>query len=108
MIVPLNHVLLLASLLFILGLFCTLARRNLIMMLLGIEIMLNATAVAFVGSALHWRHMEGQALVLFILAVAGTEVSVGLAAIVAVYRRTGSIDPDAHADILRQERPVAS
>ena len=94
MIVPLNHVLLLAALLFVLGLFCTLARRNLIMMLLGIEIMLNATSVAFVGSALRWQHMEGQALVLFILAVAGTEVSVGLAAIVAVYRRSGSIDPD--------------
>ena len=94
MIVPFEHVLLLSTVMFVLGMFCCLARRNLIMILLGIEIMLNATSVAFVGSALRWQHMEGQALVLFILAVAGTEVSVGLAAIVAVYRRSGSIDPD--------------
>ena len=94
MIVPLNHVLLLSALLFTLGMFCTLARRNLIMMLLGIEVMLNAAAVAFVGASLHWQQMEGQAIVIFILAVAATEVSIGLAAILVIYRRTGSIDPD--------------
>ena len=49
MIVPLNHVLILSALLFAMGMFCTLARRNLIMMLLGIEIMLNATSLAFVA-----------------------------------------------------------
>ncbi len=94
MIVPLNHILLLSALLFTLGMFCILARRNLIMMLLGIEIMLNAAAVAFVGASLHWQQMEGQAIVIFILAVAATEVSIGLAAILVIYRRTGSIDPD--------------
>ena len=94
MIVPLNHVLLLSALLFGLGIFCSLARRNLVMILLGIEIMLNAAALAFVGAALHWQHLDGQAVVLFILAVAATEVSVGLALVVAIYRRTGSIDPD--------------
>lgn len=96
MTVPLNHILILSALLFFMGLFATLARRNLIMMLLGIEIMLNATSVAFVGSALHWRQMEGQALVLFVLAIAATEVSIGLAAIVCIYRRTASVDPDVH------------
>ena len=94
MIVPLNHILLLSALLFTLGMFCTLARRNLIMMLLGIEIMLNASAVAFVGAALQWQQMEGQAFVIFILAIAATEVSIGLAAILIIYRRTGSVDPD--------------
>ncbi|BBO69373.1 NADH-quinone oxidoreductase subunit K [Desulfosarcina alkanivorans] len=93
MIVPLNHILLLSALLFTLGMFGILARRNLIMMLLAIEIMLNAAAVAFVGAALHWQQMEGQAFVIFILAIAATEVSVGLAAILVVYRRTGSVDP---------------
>jgi NADH-quinone oxidoreductase subunit K len=96
MIVPFRHVFLLSGLLFVLGMFCTLTRRNLIMILLGVEIMLNAASVAFVGSALRWQHMEGQALVLFVLAIAATEVSVGLALIVAIYRRTGSIDPDTH------------
>lgn len=93
MIVPLNHILLLSGLLFTLGMFCTLARRNLIMMVLGIEIMLNAAAVAFVGASLHWQQLEGQAMVIFILAIAATEVSIGLAAIIGIYKRTGSIDP---------------
>jgi NADH-quinone oxidoreductase subunit K len=96
-IVPLNHVMLLSALLFTLGMFCTLARRNLIMMLLGIEVMLNAAAVAFVGASLHWQQMEGQAVVIFILALAATEVSIGLAAILVIYRRTDSVDPDMDA-----------
>lgn len=94
MIVPYSHVFLLSGLLFALGMFCTVTRRNLIMVLLGAEIMLNAASVAFVGSALRWHQMEGQALVIFVLTIAATEVSVGLAMIVATYRRTGSIDPD--------------
>jgi NADH-quinone oxidoreductase subunit K len=94
MIVPYRHVMLLSGLLFTLGMFCTVTRRNLIMILLGVEIMLNASSIAFVGSALRWQQMEGQALVIFILAIAATEVSVGLALIVAIYRRIGSVDPD--------------
>ena len=97
MIVPLNHILLLSAVLFTLGMLCVLARRNLIMMLLGVEVMLNAAAMAFVGASLHWQQMEGQAMVLFILAIAATEVSIGLAAIIAIYKRTGSVDPDIDA-----------
>ncbi|UCF91340.1 MAG: NADH-quinone oxidoreductase subunit NuoK [Desulfobacterales bacterium] len=93
MIVPFGHVLLLAGILFLMGMFCLVARRNLIMMLLGVEIMLNAASIAFVGAALRWQQLEGQVFVLFILAVAGAEVSLGLALIVSVYRRTGSVDP---------------
>lgn len=96
MIVPFGHVLLLAGILFALGMFCALARRNLIMMVLGIEIMLNAASIIFVGGALHWKSLEGQAFVLFILAVAATEVSVGLAVIVYAFRRSGSFDPNAY------------
>jgi len=93
-IVPYEHVLALAGLVFLLGLFCTVVRRNLIMMLLGVEIMLNAATIAFVGSSLRWQDLEGQAFVLFILAVAAAEVSIGLALIVCAYRRTESVDPD--------------
>jgi len=93
MIVPFSHVLLLAAILFALGVFCALARRNLIMIVLGIEIMLNAASIVFVSAALHWKNLDGQAFVLFILAVAATEVSVGLAVIVYAFRRTGSFDP---------------
>jgi NADH-quinone oxidoreductase subunit K len=93
MIVPYNHVVLLAGFLFLMGMFCAVTRRNLIMILLGLEIMLNSAAVAFIGAALRWQHLEGQAIAIFILAVAAAEVSVGLALIVCAYKRKGSIDP---------------
>lgn len=93
MIVPYSHVLALSGILFLMGMFCAVARRNLIMVVVGLEIMLNAAAIAFVGAALRWQNLEGQAIVIFIIAVAATEVSVGLALIISAYRRTGSIDP---------------
>jgi NADH-quinone oxidoreductase subunit K len=100
MIVPLGHVFILAALVFGLGLVCLVAHRNLIMTLVAVEIMMNGAAVAFVGAALRWQRMEGQAFMLFILAVAAAEVAVGLALVVNVYRRTGTIDPDRY-DILK-------
>jgi len=99
MIVPYNHVLVLATILFVMGLICLLTRRNLIMTLIGIEIMMNAAAILFVAGALRWQQLEGQAFVLFIIGVAATEVSVGLTLIVGAYRRSGSVDPD-HFTIL--------
>lgn len=96
MIVPFGHVLALAGILFLLGMFCALARRNLIMIVLGVEIMLNAASLVFVGAAVHWQNLEGQAFVLFILAVAATEVSVGLAIIVYAFRQRGSFDPETY------------
>jgi len=100
MIVPFGHVLLLAGLLFLMGIFCVVARRSLIMILLGVEIMLNAASISLVGAALRWQHLEGQALVLFIFAIAAAEVSVGLALIVWAYRQTGNVDPENY-NILR-------
>ena len=93
MIAPFGHVLLVAGIIFALGVFCAVVRRNLIMIVLGIEIMLNAAAIVFAGAALRWNDLKGQTFVLFILAVAATEVSVGLAIIVYAFRRTGSFDP---------------
>ena len=100
MIVPYGHVLMLAAITFLMGLVCVVARRNLIMTLIGVEIMMNAAAIAFIAAALRWGQLEGQAFVLFIIAVAAAEVSVGLALIVSVYRRTGSVDPDTY-DVLK-------
>ena len=94
MIVPFNHVLVLAGLLFLMGIFCVVARRSLIMILLGVEIMLNAAAIILVGAALLWQNLDGQAIVLFVFAIAAAEVSVGLALIVWAYRQTGSVDPE--------------
>jgi NADH-quinone oxidoreductase subunit K len=89
-----GHVLALAAVVTALGMICTMARRNLVMILLGVEIMLNGAAIAFVGGALRWQHLEGQAFVLFVIAIAAAEVSVGLAMLVTLYHRTGSLDPE--------------
>ena len=100
MIVPFVHVFILAGLIFSMGLVCLVAHRNLIMTLVAVEVMMNGAAIAFVAASLRWRLMEGQAFMLFILAVAAIEVSVGLALVVNVFRRTGSLDPD-NCDILK-------
>jgi NADH-quinone oxidoreductase subunit K len=92
MIVPYSHVLYLAAILFFLGAGCAVTRRNLIMILIGVEVMLNAAGLAFVAASLRWRHLDGQAFFLFILAAAAAEVAVGLALIVHLQRRTGSVD----------------
>jgi NADH-quinone oxidoreductase subunit K len=94
MIVPYGHVLLLAGILFFLGAAGVVARRNLIMILIGVEVMLNAAALAMVGASLRWQQLDGQAFVIFIFAVAAAEVAVGLALILYSQRRTGSVDAD--------------
>jgi NADH-quinone oxidoreductase subunit K len=94
MIVPYSHVLALALILFILGAACAIARRNLIMILIGVEIMLNGAGIAFVGASLRWMRLDGQAFVLFIFAVAASEVALGLAFIVYSHRQTGSLNAD--------------
>jgi NADH-quinone oxidoreductase subunit K len=100
MIVPYGQVVILAAILFLLGLVCLLTRRNLIMTLIGIEIMMNAAAVLFAAASLRWQQLEGQAFVIFIIGVAATEVSVGLALIVAAYLHDRNVDPDSY-DILK-------
>ncbi len=94
MIVPYGNVLLLALILFFLGAVCSVARRNLLMILIGVEIMLNAAGLAFVAASLKWQRLDGQAFVLFLFAAAASEVAVGLALVVYSQRRTGSVNAD--------------
>jgi NADH-quinone oxidoreductase subunit K len=100
MIVPFHHVIILAGILFFMGAVCAAARRNLIMILIGVEIMLNAAGLAFVGASLKWQHLEGQIFVVFIMAVAAAEVCIGLALIVCLQRRTGTVNADRY-DLLK-------
>ncbi len=93
-LVPYSHVLILAGILFLMGAVCAIARRNLIMILIGVEVMLNAAGIALIGGSAWWRQLDGQALVLFIMTVAAAEVAVGLALIVYSQRRTGTLDAD--------------
>ncbi len=104
MIVPFGHVLLLAALLFLMGLSCTIARRNLVMILIGVEIMLNASGLALVASSLRWMSMDGQALTALILGVAASEVTVGLALVMAVRRASGSLDADRQTALKEDDR----
>ena len=82
--VPLDHVLLLAALLFICGLTGLMIRRNVIFILMSLEVMLNAAALAFVAAGAHWGEPDGQIIFMLILAVAAAEVSVGLGLVLQV------------------------
>lgn len=90
--IPMEHGLLLAVMLFCIGLAGLLIRKNIIFMLLCIEIMLNAAGVAFVVAGASWGEADGQVMFIFILAMAAAEVSVGLALIIQLFRQSGSLD----------------
>ena len=93
--IPLQHALILAAILFVLGLAGLLIRRNLIIMLMSVEIMLNAVGLAFVVAGARWGQVDGQVMFIFILTMAAAEVSVGLALLLQLYHRFKSLDIDA-------------
>lgn len=92
--VPLAHGLVLATALFAVGLLTVLSRRNIIFILLGIEIMLNAAGLAFVLGGARWGQPDGQVMFILVLAVAAAEVAVGLALVLQLFRRYQSVDAD--------------
>jgi NADH-quinone oxidoreductase subunit K len=92
--IPLDHVLLLAALLFICGLTGLMIRRNVIFILMSLEVMLNAAALAFVAAGAHWGEPDGQIIFMLILAVAAAEVSVGLGRVLQMQRRFKTLDLD--------------
>jgi len=98
--VPIIQPLLLAVLLFTLGLIGVLVRRNFVFILMSIEIMLNAAGLAFIVAAARWGQADGQVMFMFILALGASEVAVGLALILRIRRRLTTLDSDA-ANLLR-------
>ncbi len=86
MIVPVGVVLALSAVLFGIGVFGFLARRNLILMLVSIEVMLNAVNLSLAGFSQHLDDPRGQVLALFVIAVAAAEVGVGLGLVIALNR----------------------
>jgi NADH-quinone oxidoreductase subunit K len=89
-----EHGLFLAGILFALGLTGLLVRRNVLFMLMSIEIMLNATGLAFIVAGSRWGQADGQVMFLFILAMAAAEVAVGLGLILQLFQRHKSMDID--------------
>ena len=92
--VPFESALIVSGILFALGLTGVLVRRNIIFMLMSVEIMLNAAGLAFIVAGSKWAQPDGQVMFLFILAMAAAEVAVGLALIVQIYHRHKSLDAD--------------
>jgi NADH-quinone oxidoreductase subunit K len=92
--IPPEHALILAAALFALGLCGVLARRNLIFVLMSLEIMLNAAALAFVAAGARWGQADGQVMFLLILTLAATEVAIGLALALQIRDRFGGLDID--------------
>ena len=87
-----HTVLIVAAILFVLGLAGVLTRKNIIFMLLSIEIMLNAAGLAFVAAGAKWQQPDGQIMYLFILAMAAAEVSVALALVLQIHHQHKTLD----------------
>ncbi len=92
---PLNHVVILSAILFAIGTMGVFIRRNLITVLLSIEIMLNAANLAFVAFGRVRGSVDGQIIVFFVMTVAAAEAAVGLALVIALFRQRESLSPDA-------------
>jgi NADH-quinone oxidoreductase subunit K len=94
MIVPIGHYLLLAAALFTVGVVGFLVRRNLIVMFMCIELMLNSVNLTLVAFSRFNGNLDGQVLSFFVIVVAAAEVTVGLALIVNLFRLKASVDAD--------------
>ncbi|MEO0058741.1 MAG: hypothetical protein RLZZ312_388 [Bacteroidota bacterium] len=92
--IGIQNYLFLSGLLFCIGIFGVLYRRNAIIVFMSIEIMLNAVNLLFVAFSSYHQDSQGQVFVFFSMAVAAAEVAVGLAILVSVFRNLGSIDID--------------
>ena len=97
--IPLSHYLLVSAVLFAIGTTGVFLRRNLITILLSIEIMLNAVNLSFVAFGRHMGTVDGQIIVFFVMTVAAAEAAVGLAIVIGLYRHRESLNPDAFVSL---------
>jgi len=91
--VPLHYYLVLSALVFAIGVTGVIIRRNLIVILMSIELMLNAVNLTFIAFSRSLGSMEGQVIVFFVMTVAAAEAVVGLAIIISLFRHRQSLDP---------------
>ncbi len=97
--IPVFHALLLAGTLFLLGLLGVLVRRNVIFLLMSLEVMMNAAGLAFIVAGARWGQPDGQVMFMLILALAAAEVAVALALVLQISRRFDSLDVDAASEL---------
>ncbi len=95
LIITLEHYLAIGAILFCLGLVAVVARRNVVGILIGIELMLNAANLNFVAFARYGgAKLDGQIFALFVILLAACEAAIGLAILINLFRAVGSVDPD--------------
>ncbi|MDH3642311.1 MAG: NADH-quinone oxidoreductase subunit NuoK [Gammaproteobacteria bacterium] len=97
--IPLEHVLILAAVLFLIGFTGVLVRRNVIFMLMSLEIMMNACGLAFVAAGAKWAEADGQIMYMLVLSLAAAEVAVGLGLVLQLERRYRHLDIDAASEL---------
>jgi NADH-quinone oxidoreductase subunit K len=90
--VPLDHFLVLAMVMFLIGTIGVLVRRNLIVVMMSVELLLNAASLIFVAGSRSVGNLDGQIMTIFIITVAACEAAIGLAMVIAIYRRYGTVD----------------
>ena len=93
------HVLGLAAVLFLLGLLGVLVRRNIIFLLMSLEVMMNAAGLAFIAAGARWGQPDGQIMFMLVLALAAAEVAVALALVLQIARRFDTLDIDAASEL---------
>ena len=98
-LVPISLYLIVGAILFTIGCVGVLVRRNVIVMFMAIELMLNAVNLVFVAFARSRGSMDGQVIVFFVVTVAAAEAAVGLAIVIAMFRLRESLDPDAFTSL---------
>ncbi len=98
-IIPIEHGLILSSILFAIGLIGVLTRRNIVFVLMSLEIMLNASALAFIVAGSRWGEADGQIMFIMILTLAAAEVAIGLGLIIQMFRQFKTIDINVLSDM---------
>ncbi len=93
------HYVVLSALIFAVGLFGVVTRRNAVIVLMSLELMLNGANLAFVAFSRHWGNLQGQVFVFFVIAVAAAEAAVALAIIILLFRLRGNVDLDSAAEL---------
>jgi NADH-quinone oxidoreductase subunit K len=96
---PLEHGLIVAAILFVLGFAGVMVRRNILFVLISIEIMMNAAAMAFVVAGSRWLQPDGQIMFIMILTLAAAEASIGLAIVLRLHHQFHSLDIDAASEM---------
>ena len=98
-VIPMEHGLMLAVVLFALGFFGLIVRRDILFQLMSLEIMMNSAALAFVVAGSRWQQADGQIMFILVLSLAASEAAVGLALMIQIYRRFGTLDADAPSEM---------